>query len=181
MSLAVLVQAQQTRYSAFTNFPHEVFGCAFSPFVRSNLIGQLTAGCTKVCCCTSPPESVATPPFIRSYRGTNVVWSDFQPMRVPVEPVCHDLFRQNPVFTSLHLKSPVRVVQPLMSLPVIVFISSLLPYFSISDTAFHRKMSLPVLLRCMLATLFMYLIGEFTRSRLLPVDNPSALLVDNSC
>jgi hypothetical protein len=28
-------------------------------------------------------------------------------MRVPEEPVCIDLFRQNPVFTSLYLKSPV--------------------------------------------------------------------------
>ncbi len=52
-------------------------------------------------------------PSIRSYRGTKVVWPDFQPMRVPVEPVSIDLFRQNPVFTSLHLKSPVHVVQPL--------------------------------------------------------------------
>jgi hypothetical protein len=34
-------------------------------------------------------------------------------MRVPEEPVCIDLFRQNPVFTSLHLKSPVNVVPPL--------------------------------------------------------------------
>jgi hypothetical protein len=30
-------------------------------------------------------------------------------MRVPEEPVCIELFRQNPVFTSLHLKSPVHV------------------------------------------------------------------------
>jgi hypothetical protein len=30
-------------------------------------------------------------------------------MRVPEEPVCIDIFRKNPVFTSLHLKSPVRV------------------------------------------------------------------------
>jgi hypothetical protein len=30
-------------------------------------------------------------------------------MRVPEEPVCVHLFRQNPVFTSLHLKSPVHV------------------------------------------------------------------------
>ncbi len=34
-------------------------------------------------------------------------------MRVPKEPVCNDLFRQNPVITSLHLKSPVHVVPPL--------------------------------------------------------------------
>jgi hypothetical protein len=48
-------------------------------------------------------------PSIRSHRGTKVVWPDFQPMRVPEEPVCIDIFRQNPVFTSLHLKSPVHV------------------------------------------------------------------------
>jgi hypothetical protein len=56
-------------------------------------------------------ESVA--PSIRSHRGTKVVWPDFQPMRVPEEPVCIDLFRQNPVFTSLYLKSLVHVVPPL--------------------------------------------------------------------
>jgi hypothetical protein len=33
-------------------------------------------------------------------------------MRVPEEPVCIDIFRQNPVFTSLHLKYPVHVVLP---------------------------------------------------------------------
>ncbi len=48
-------------------------------------------------------------PSIPSHRGTKVVWPDFQPMRVPEEPVCIDIFRQNPVFTSLHLKSPVHV------------------------------------------------------------------------
>jgi hypothetical protein len=32
---------------------------------------------------------------------------------VPEEQVCIDLFRQNPVFTSLHFKSPVHVVPPL--------------------------------------------------------------------
>jgi hypothetical protein len=35
-------------------------------------------------------------------------------MRDPEEPVSIDLFRQNPVFTSLHLKNPVHVVPPLM-------------------------------------------------------------------
>ncbi len=30
-------------------------------------------------------------------------------MSVPEEPVCVQLFRQKPVFTSLHLKSPVHV------------------------------------------------------------------------
>ncbi len=33
-------------------------------------------------------------------------------MRVPEEPVCVHLLRQNPVFTSLHLKYPVHVVPP---------------------------------------------------------------------
>ena len=51
-------------------------------------------------------------PSIRSHRGTKVIFPDFQPMRVTEEPVCIDLFRQNPVFTSLHLKSPVHVVPP---------------------------------------------------------------------
>ncbi len=48
-------------------------------------------------------------PSIRSHRGIKVVWPDFQPMRVPEEPVCVRLFRRKPVFTSLHLKSPVHV------------------------------------------------------------------------
>ncbi len=51
-------------------------------------------------------------PSIRSHRGTEVVWPDFQPMRIPEEPVYIDLFRQNPVFTSLHLKSTIHVVPP---------------------------------------------------------------------
>ncbi len=50
---------------------------------------------------------------IRSHRGTKVVWPDFQPMRVPEEPVCIDLIWQKPVFTSLHLKYPVHVVRSL--------------------------------------------------------------------
>ncbi len=33
-------------------------------------------------------------------------------MRVPEEPVCIHLYRQNLVFTSLHLRSPVHVVPP---------------------------------------------------------------------
>ncbi len=33
-------------------------------------------------------------------------------MRVSEEPVCIQLLRQNPVFTSLHLKTPVHVVPP---------------------------------------------------------------------
>ncbi len=57
-------------------------------------------------------------PSIQSHRGTKVVWPDFQPMRVPEEPVCIDLFWQNPVFTSLHLKSPVHVHRLWISLSV---------------------------------------------------------------
>ncbi len=56
-------------------------------------------------------------PSIRSHRGIKVVWPDIQPMRVPEEPVCIDLFRQKPVFTSLHLKYPVHVVPPPNSKP----------------------------------------------------------------
>ncbi len=41
-----------------------------------------------------------------------MVFPDFQPMRVSKEPVCIYLFRQNPVFTSLHFISPVHVVPP---------------------------------------------------------------------
>jgi hypothetical protein len=37
-------------------------------------------------------------------------------MRVPEEPVCIDIFRQNPVFTSLHLKSPVHeIIDPVFA------------------------------------------------------------------
>ncbi len=39
-----------------------------------------------------------------------MVRPDFQPMSVPEEPVCVDLFRQNPVLTFLHLKYPVHIV-----------------------------------------------------------------------
>jgi hypothetical protein len=53
-------------------------------------------------------------PSIRFHRGTKVVWPDFQPMRV--QPVFIYLFRKNPVFTSLRLKSPVRVVPPLSNI-----------------------------------------------------------------
>jgi hypothetical protein len=41
-----------------------------------------------------------------------VVFPDFQPMRVSEETVCIYLFRQNPVLTSLHVRSPVHVVPP---------------------------------------------------------------------
>ncbi len=53
-------------------------------------------------------------PSIRSHKGTKVVWPDFQPMRVPEEPVCILLFPKNPVFTFLHLKSLVHVAPPLV-------------------------------------------------------------------
>ncbi len=35
-------------------------------------------------------------------------------MRVSEEPVCIYLFRQNPVYTSLHLRSPIHVVPPVV-------------------------------------------------------------------
>ncbi len=41
-----------------------------------------------------------------------MVLPDFQPVRVSEEPVCIDIFRQNPVFNSLHLRSPVHVGPP---------------------------------------------------------------------
>ncbi len=41
---------------------------------------------------------------------------DFQPTRVSEEQVCIYLFRQNPVFTSVHLRSPVHVVPPLSAI-----------------------------------------------------------------
>ncbi len=65
--------------------------------------------CPKLCMRTLHPWVRSHAPSIQSHRGIKVVWPDFQPMRVPEEPVCIDLFRQNPVFTSLHLKSPVHV------------------------------------------------------------------------
>ncbi len=36
-------------------------------------------------------------PSIQYHMGTKVVWPDIQPKRVPEEPVCINLFRQNPV------------------------------------------------------------------------------------
>ncbi len=68
-----------------------------------------------------PPPHLSTEsihshtPSIRSHRGTKEVFPDFQPMRVSEEPVCIYLFRQNPVFTSVHLRSPVHVVPPLQT------------------------------------------------------------------
>ncbi len=61
-------------------------------------------------------ESIAALPSFGPIEGHKcMVCPDFQPKRVPEEPVCIYLFRQNPVFTSLHLKSPVHVVPPLKS------------------------------------------------------------------
>ncbi len=51
---------------------------------------------------------------IRSHRGTQGVFPEFQPMRVSEEPDCIDLFMLNPIVTSLHLRSPVHVVSPLI-------------------------------------------------------------------
>ncbi len=59
----------------------------------------------------SSSESVATlPPFgpIEGQKWFDQISSQWASQK----PVCIDLFRQNPVFTSLHLKYPVRVVPP---------------------------------------------------------------------
>ncbi len=48
-------------------------------------------------------------------------------MRVPEEPVCIDIFRQNPVFTSLHLKSPVHVHRLSIQKPQVWELSRLCP------------------------------------------------------
>jgi hypothetical protein len=65
---------------------------------------------------TAVPETVnrvhSHTPYIRSHRGTELVFLDFQPMRVSEEPVSIDLNRQNPVFTSLYLRFTVHVVPP---------------------------------------------------------------------
>jgi hypothetical protein len=44
------------------------------------------------------------------------VFPGFQPMRVSEEPVYTYLFRQNSVFTSLHLRSPVHVAPLLVAI-----------------------------------------------------------------
>ena len=54
---------------------------------------------------SSEPVS-ALPPFGPT-EGQK--WFDHISNESPEEPVCINLFRQNPVFTSLHLKSPVHV------------------------------------------------------------------------
>jgi hypothetical protein len=58
--------------------------------------------------------SYRVPPFgpIERHKG---FFPDFQPIRVSEDPVCIYLFRQKPVFTSLHLRSPVHVVPPQFS------------------------------------------------------------------
>jgi hypothetical protein len=56
-------------------------------------------------------------------------------MRVPEEPVRIDLFRQNPVFTSLQLKSPVHVVPPQPSEVQVVHGCTPTPFHSI----FHHE------------------------------------------
>jgi hypothetical protein len=57
-------------------------------------------------------ESIAMLPPFGPIEGQK--WFDqIQPMRVPEKPVCIYLFRQNPVFTSLHLQYPVHVVPSL--------------------------------------------------------------------
>jgi hypothetical protein len=48
-------------------------------------------------------------------------------MRVPEEPVCVHLFRQKPVFTSLHLKSPVHVHRLWCHIAVLGCLSNVVP------------------------------------------------------
>ncbi len=58
---------------------------------------------------SGPPESVATlPPFspIEGQKWFDQISSQWESQK---NPVCIDLFRQNPVFTSLHLKFPIHV------------------------------------------------------------------------
>jgi hypothetical protein len=56
-------------------------------------------------------ESIVTLPPFGPIKGHKWFFSRF-PMRVSEEPVWISLFRQNPVFISLHLGSPVHVVPP---------------------------------------------------------------------
>jgi hypothetical protein len=89
-----------------------LFGCLMIFFTYSSP-PQLFTSFIIYCICRKTNHRVRRhAPSIRSHRGTKVVWPDIQPMRVPEEPVCIDLFRQKPVFTSLHLKYPVHVVPP---------------------------------------------------------------------
>ncbi len=80
----------------------------------SSLIGRRFFFMEGQCKVTTPytvePGVRSHAPSIRSHIGRKVVGPDIQPMRVPEEPVCIELFRQNPVFTSLNLKCPVHVV-----------------------------------------------------------------------
>jgi hypothetical protein len=59
-------------------------------------------------------------------------------MRVPEEPVCIDIFRQNPVFTSLHLKSPVHVHR-LCSCPPPLHETLLIVVFAYEYDEFHNS------------------------------------------
>jgi hypothetical protein len=82
--------------------------------LRSSVIGRYETLRGKRRRMTPPQASRvrSNAPSIWSHRETKVVWPDFQPIRVPEEPVCIDLFWQNQVFTSLHLKYPVHVIPP---------------------------------------------------------------------
>ncbi len=64
-------------------------------------------------------ESIATlPPFgpIEGHKWFDQISSQWTAQK---NPVCIDLFRQNPVFTSLHLKYPVHALRPLFWTPCI--------------------------------------------------------------
>jgi hypothetical protein len=49
-------------------------------------------------------------PPIGPIEGQIWVFPDFQTTKVSEEPVCIEIFRHNPVITSLHLRSPIHVL-----------------------------------------------------------------------
>jgi hypothetical protein len=59
-------------------------------------------------------ESTATHPSFGPIERHKWFFPDLQPMRVSGEPVCIYLFMLNPIFISLHLRSPVHVASPLI-------------------------------------------------------------------
>ncbi len=87
-------------------------------FLLSSYLAPPLLSTAQACCVTAIQREVRVrshAPSILSHRGTKVVWPDFQPMRVPEEPVCIQFCWQNLDFTSLHFKSPIHVVPPLIS------------------------------------------------------------------
>ncbi len=75
---------------------------------------KLPFGCTKLYIVKAPdilPSFLANwdhshAPYIRSLRGTEGFFPDFQPMRVSEESIYINIFWQNPIFTCLHVVPP---------------------------------------------------------------------------